>query len=69
MLVGPHPDPERDDWVTLVASVNRQGQTVTAYEKSHSVTWLVDCTRCHFVDNPWELIVLTADGAIPAPAE
>jgi hypothetical protein len=69
MLVGPHPDPENDEWVTLVSSVNRQGLTVTAYEKSHSITWLVDCTRCHFVDNPWELIVLTADGAIPAPAE
>jgi hypothetical protein len=70
MLVGPHPDPSKGgEWVTLVASVSRAGDMVTAYQKSHSIMWEVECTRCHFEDNPHELIVLNPDGSIPEPPE
>jgi hypothetical protein len=68
MQVGPHPDPNQNGvWTTLVSSVSRSGDVVTAYEKSHSVQWQVDCSRCHYAENPWELEVLTPAGTVPAP--
>jgi hypothetical protein len=68
MLVGPHPNPEMDGaWVTLVSSVSRTGEAVTSYQKSHSIQWQVECTRCHFDGNSFDLIVLNADGTLPEP--
>jgi hypothetical protein len=68
MLVGPHPDPAQNGvWTTLVTSVSRSGAVTTSYEKSHSIQWQVDCSRCHYRENPWELDVLMPDGSVPAP--
>jgi hypothetical protein len=67
MEVGPHPDETMGGlFVTLVTSVGRGGPS-TDYVKSHSIQWQVACDRCHFEENPWELLVLTADGEIPEP--
>lgn len=67
MLVGPHPN-EDGSWVTLTASVSRSGDMVTEYVKSHSIQWQVDCSRCHYAENPWELNVLTPEGNPPEPS-
>lgn len=69
MLSGPHPASDNGEWVTLVSSVSRTGETVTAYQKSHSIQWQVDCTRCHFANNPWELVELSSSGEPVEPAE
>ena len=67
--VGPHPDEDMGGlWVTQVTSVGRAGPT-TEYVKSHSPQWQVNCDRCHFAENPWELLVLTAEGEIPTEDE
>ncbi len=66
--VGPFPaDSETPQWTTILTSVGRGGNTTTVKVTSHSSTWLVDCSRCHFEANPWELSVLTAEGAVPEP--
>jgi hypothetical protein len=70
LQVAPHPDEaEGGKWVTVLASVSRSGEATVAYAHSHSAQWLVDCSRCHFAENPWELSVLTADGEPPAEGE
>jgi hypothetical protein len=67
--VGPHPDEALGGlFVTQVSSVGRAGP-VTEYMKSHSPQWQVNCDRCHFTENPWELLVLTAGGEIPTEGE
>lgn len=64
--VGPQTDEEGNTtWVTLVSSVSRSGEATTEYVHSHSIQWLVDCSRCHFEENPWDLSVLTAEGQPP----
>jgi len=64
--VGPHPAEAMGGlFTTVVRSVSRTGDVTTQYVKSHSINWEVSCDRCHFVDNPWELPVLTADGEVP----
>ncbi|OJX48157.1 MAG: hypothetical protein BGO78_12860 [Chloroflexi bacterium 44-23] len=66
--VGPFPaDAENPRWTTILTSVGRSGATTSVAVKSHSSAWLVDCSRCHFEANPWELTVLTADGKVPEP--
>jgi len=30
--------------------------------------WEVDCSRCHFEGNAFELEVLNADGTVPEPS-
>jgi hypothetical protein len=68
-MSGPHPDEDMGGiWVTLETSVSRTGETVTSYIKSHSIQWQVDCTRCHFDGNSWDLIILNADGTLPEPS-
>jgi len=66
MDVGPYPgDDSSGIFTTLVSSVGRSGPTTEAVY-SHSIQWLVNCDRCHFDGNEWELPVLTADGEIPS---
>jgi hypothetical protein len=70
MDVGHHPDEDMGGlFTTVVTSVSRTGDTTSSYVKSHSIQWNVSCDRCHFVDNPWELMVLTADGQVPPEEE
>jgi hypothetical protein len=66
--VGPHPDEDIDFWTTQLTEQGRSGPTTEAIV-SHSIVYEVECTRCHFEDNPWELTVLTAEGEIPEPEE
>lgn len=69
MEIGPHPDEAMGGvWVPVVTEVGRSGALTTSAVVSHSVQWLVDCSRCHFDGNVYELPVLTADGA-PVEAE
>jgi len=66
MEVGPHPDEDEGGvFTTLVSSVGRSGDMTIEYVKSHSIQWQVACDRCHFADNAWGLVELTADGSIP----
>ncbi len=65
--VAPFPDPD-SEWTTVLSSVSRSGETTLEYMHSHSIQWLVDCSRCHFEGNPWELSVLDADG-LPVEGE
>jgi hypothetical protein len=70
MQVGPHPEEEMGGvFVTLVSEMSRSGETTSEYVKSHSIQWEVACDRCHFEENPWDLIVLTADGKPPEETE
>jgi hypothetical protein len=64
--VGPHADEMGGVFVTLVSSMDRQGQVVSEYVHSHSIQWQVSCDRCHFAENAWGLPVLTAEGESPA---
>ncbi len=41
--------------------------TDTEFVLSHSIVHDVACDRCHFEENPFELVVLTADGEVPEP--
>lgn len=66
--VGPHPAEDNDQWVTLLTEEGRRGPTTSAIV-SHSIVYEVACDRCHFEENPWELIVLTEDGEIPEVEE
>lgn len=59
---------ETPRWTTVLTETSRSGETTTEYVKSHSVMWEVDCSRCHFEGNPWELEVYTPEGAVPEPA-
>ncbi|MCJ7716569.1 MAG: hypothetical protein MUO54_08620, partial [Anaerolineales bacterium] len=59
---------DNDLWVTTLTEMGRAGPSTTAVV-SHSIVYEVACDRCHFEDNPWELTVRTATGAIPEPAE
>jgi NAD-dependent SIR2 family protein deacetylase len=64
--VAPFPaDSETPYWTTVLTETSRSGATTTSYVKSHSIMWEVDCSRCHYTDNPWELEVYTADGSVP----
>jgi hypothetical protein len=69
MDVAPFP-PETEDarWTTVVTETSRSGAVTTSYAKSHSVMWEVDCSRCHFEGNAFELEVLNADGTVPEPS-
>jgi hypothetical protein len=60
--------PVDDIFTTVLTSVGRTGDVTTAYTHSHSIQWLVECDRCHFEGNTWELIVLDATGAVPSDA-
>ena len=64
--VGPPPGDEGGPWVTQVTSVGRAGPT-TEFVLSHSIVHDVACDRCHFEENPFELVVLTAAGEVPEP--
>jgi hypothetical protein len=66
--VGPSPSDPNGMWVTQLSSTSRSGEVTTEYVHSHSIQWQVDCSRCHFEDNPWELEVLTPEGQAPEPA-
>lgn len=69
MDVAPFPaDSETPLWTTVVTETSRSGATTTSYVKSHSIMWEVDCARCHFDGNTWELQVLNADGSVPEPS-
>lgn len=64
---GPHPDEAMGGlWVTQVTTVGRAGPT-TEVVVSHSPQLAVSCDRCHYADNPNDLIVLTAGGEVPEP--
>ena len=65
---GPHPDEDNDLWVPQLTTISR-GQASTSAIVSHSIVFAVDCDRCHFEDNPWELTFRTATGEIPPPPE
>ena len=68
--VGPHPDEEMGGmFTTVLSSIGRDGSPSLAPIISHSVQWDVSCDRCHFAENPWELIELTAGGEIPSEEE
>ena len=54
------------EWVTF-RSTEFFGQISTNPYKSHKVQLVVDCARCHFVDNPWGLMVLE-DEAVESAA-
>jgi cytochrome c553 len=70
MDVGPHPDEAMGGiWVPIVSELSRSGEVTTSAVVSHTIQWQVACTRCHFEDNPWDLIQLTEDGQIPEPEE
>ncbi|MBE3117926.1 MAG: cytochrome c3 family protein [Candidatus Atribacteria bacterium] len=60
---------EGGPFTTLMTTLGTRGAPDTVAEiVSHSIVWKVTCTRCHFVDNPWGLTVLTATGAVaPIP--
>ena len=62
------PDAEDARWTTVVTETSRSGEVTTSYMKSHSVMWEVDCSRCHFEGNAFELDVLNADGTVPEPS-
>ena len=64
--VGPPPGEEGGPWVTQVTSEGRAGPT-TEFVLSHSIVHDVACDRCHFEENPFELVVLTAAGEVPEP--
>jgi hypothetical protein len=64
--VGPPPDDEGGKWVTQLTTVGRAGPTTT-FVLSHSIVHDVACDRCHFEENPNELVVLNADGTVPEP--
>ena len=64
--VGPHPSDDTAKWTTTLTEMGRSGPS-TSVMISHSVTHEVLCDKCHFVDNTWDLVVLTADGEIPEP--
>ncbi len=67
--VGPHPDEAMGGiWVTQVTEVSR-GTATTSYVLSHSIKWAVACDKCHYEENPWDLVVLTAAGEIPDPPD
>ena len=42
-----------DAWVTYVAEGGVDGADLPL--ASHTIAVEVDCSRCHFVDNPWGL--------------
>jgi hypothetical protein len=52
MEVGPVEN--SNTWTTL-QSVEWEGMTAKKAKFSHIITKEVDCTRCHFKGNPWEL--------------
>ena len=65
--VGPHPDEAMGGlWTTVLNSIGRTGEPTSEAIVSHSVQWAVSCDRCHFAENPSELIELTASGEIPS---
>jgi hypothetical protein len=71
LSAGPNPDGGEDaEFVTLGISGGGMGggEPTTAYVHSHSIQWQVDCSRCHFEENPWELPVLDAKGNPPGEA-
>jgi hypothetical protein len=48
------PDQIRGLWVTWRIIVE-EGSSLTEPFSSHSIQLIVDCKRCHFSDNPWNL--------------
>jgi hypothetical protein len=68
--VGPHPDEAMGGmWTTVLNSIGRTGEPTSEAIISHSVKWEVSCDRCHYAENPNELIELTAGGEIPSEEE
>ena len=68
--IGPHPDEAMGGmFTTVLSSISRSGEPTLEPIISHSVQWQVNCDRCHFAENPWELFELTADGEIPSEEE
>jgi len=51
LQVGPQPDGR---WITW-RTTELLGQKSTAPYQSHSIQRVVDCTRCHYPQNPWGL--------------
>ena len=49
---GPMPDTEQ--WITF-RTTSLLGQATTAPYQSHNVQNDVNCIRCHYLNNPWEL--------------
>ena len=65
--VGPSPDEAMGGmWTTVLNSIGRTGEPTSEAIISHSVQWAVACDRCHYAENPSELIELTAGGEIPS---
>lgn len=52
------PDPNERRWVTWQMTVEGGGSPSEPYV-SHSIQLRVDCTRCHFSNNPWNLSTVT----------
>lgn len=61
--VGPYG--ENGEWVSIDATLD-DGVPINTPITSHAIQGEVVCTRCHFEENPYGLVVLTAKGAIPA---
>jgi predicted CXXCH cytochrome family protein len=47
-------------WVTF-RTIQTPGGTSTDPYQSHTLQKAVSCDRCHFADNPWDLIYLTIE--------
>jgi hypothetical protein len=63
--VGPYG--ENGQWVPIDATLDKEGVPANTPVISHAIQGEVVCTRCHGVDNPYGLTVLTSKGEIPAP--
>jgi hypothetical protein len=56
MRVGPHP--ETGEWTTFIPV--EAGEVEWRSFVSHDTAIKVDCERCHYDDNPWDLSVINA---------
>jgi hypothetical protein len=48
------PDEESGEWVTFI-EVTRNGDGGLVPHSSHSIQLEVECERCHYTENPWDL--------------
>jgi hypothetical protein len=46
---------ETGDWITY-RTTEFMGQASTEPYQSHALQLQVDCQRCHYPDNPWDLV-------------
>jgi hypothetical protein len=51
----------QNSWMTF-RSTELLGRISREVYQSHNLTQDVDCTRCHFPDNPWDLMVDVSEG-------